>query len=276
MTRKRGWTEEELRAAVSTSSTFSALLRALGLKTGSRQYLHGQLAKHGIDVSHYKSKQRKRLCSDDELRRIAASARSLSDVLDTLGVPPVTHNFYKLKRLINELGIDITHFVRGPSTRARWNDADLRSAIVESRSYAQVIRKLGLVPAGGNYVQVQRRVLDLDLDTSHFTGMGWNKGKIFDPAPALPLEKVLVAGREVSSHRLKKRLFREGLKHEACELCGWAERSPDGRIPLELDHINGDRTDNRLENLRVLCPNCHSLQPTHRGLNQRRAKVNRS
>lgn len=44
--------------------------------------------------------------------------------------------------------------------------------------------------------------------------------------------------------------------------------SEDGRIPLELDHINGDRHDNRLENLRVLCPNCHSLKPTHRGLNR--------
>lgn len=52
-----------------------------------------------------------------------------------------------------------------------------------------------------------------------------------------------------------------------CEDCGWAKSSEDGRIPVELDHINGDRHDNRLENLRILCPNCHSLRLTHRGKN---------
>ncbi|MBA3462410.1 MAG: HNH endonuclease [Deltaproteobacteria bacterium] len=78
-----------------------------------------------------------------------------------------------------------------------------------------------------------------------------------------------MSGRWTSTHQLKLRLFREGLKQPCCELCGWCERAPDGRIPVELDHKNGDRNDNRLENLRVLCPNCHALQPTHRGLNRK-------
>src|SRR5262249_25602363 len=151
-----------------------------------------------------------------------------------------------------------------------------REAAAASRSLAQTIRKLGLVPAGGNYDQVQRRIVELAIDTTHFTGRGWNRGGLFVPTPPVPLEEVLVANRFCGSHLLKKRLFRAGLKHQACELCGWAEVSADGRIPLELDHINGDKNDNRLENLRILCPNCHSLQPTHRGKNKksvRRARM---
>ncbi|MEO8705235.1 MAG: HNH endonuclease [Kofleriaceae bacterium] len=135
-----------------------------------------------------------------------------------------------------------------------------------------MIRLLGLVAAGGNYVQVQRRIAELGLDVSHFTGYAWNRGGHRVCRPALPLEHVLVAGREIGSHKLKKRLIAAGLKTAACELCGWAERAPDGRIPVELDHMNGDRNDNRIENLRIMCPNCHSLQPTHRGLNQKRRR----
>jgi len=90
-----------------------------------------------------------------------------------------------------------------------------------------------------------------------------------DFKPKVPLELVVVEGRWTGSQALKKRLLREGLKKPACEICGWAQRSPDGRLPIELDHINGDKNDNRIENLRILCPNCHSLQPTHRGSNHR-------
>ncbi|MCA9346507.1 HNH endonuclease [Candidatus Saccharibacteria bacterium] len=151
-----------------------------------------------------------------------------------------------------------------------WSDEDLAKAVKDSYSIRSVIIKLNLVPAGGNYNQVQDRIKKLKLDVSHFTGKGWNVGLRFDPRPPrLPLEKVLVNGRRHQSNSLKKRLFDARLKERRCELCGWAEVSVDGRIPIELDHINGDHYDNRLENLRILCPNCHSLQQTHRGRNKK-------
>jgi hypothetical protein len=130
-----------------------------------------------------------------------------------------------------------------------------------------------LIPAGGNYDHIQRRIEDLCLDTTHFTGQAWNVGMKFDIRPITPLEEVLVANRWTSTHSLKLRLFNEGLKEPRCERCGWAEHASDGRIPVELDHISGDKSDNRIENLRILCPNCHALQPTHRGLNQKRRRV---
>ena len=145
----------------------------------------------------------------------------------------------------------------------------LIKAVALCKSYRAVLLALGLVPAGGNYAQVQCRVKDLGLSTEHFTGKGWNVGLAFNPNPAAQLEDLLVANGRTQSYVLKKRLFIAGLKKPACELCGWAEQASDGRIPVELDHINGDHYDNRLENLRILCPNCHSLQPTHRGKNKK-------
>ncbi|HEY4964315.1 MAG TPA: hypothetical protein VIH90_06500 [Candidatus Saccharimonadales bacterium] len=150
----------------------------------------------------------------------------------------------------------------------RWTDEQLEEAVKVSYSYRNVIKLLGLIPAGGNYKQVQERIAKLGLGTAHFKGRGWNTGLLFNPNPAKPLVELLVLGSRPQSYLLKKRLYAAGLKIPKCELCGWHEKSIDGRIPVELDHKNGDHYDNRIENLRILCPNCHSLQVTHRGKNK--------
>ena len=152
----------------------------------------------------------------------------------------------------------------------RWTSKDLKKAAASSLSIREVIIKLGLVPAGGNYEQIKAALQEETIDTKHFTGKGWRINRTFGQQPRIPLSDILVKHSTFQSFKLKKRLFLEDLKKPQCELCGWAEQSVDGRIPLELDHVNGDHYDNRIENLRILCPNCHSLQPTHRGRNQRR------
>lgn len=150
-----------------------------------------------------------------------------------------------------------------------WTDDQLIQAVKDSVSYRSVLIRLKLVPAGGNYDQIKSKVKDLAICTDHFTGKGWNVGLKFRPKPTIPLEKLLVKNSQVQSYKLKSKLFSAGLKQPECELCGWKEMSSDGRVPVELDHINGDPLDNRVVNLRVLCPNCHSLQLTHRGKNKK-------
>ena len=152
--------------------------------------------------------------------------------------------------------------------KRRWTDTQLIEAVKCSSSFRQVLIKIGLIEAGGNYDQVKKYAKELGLDISHFKGMAWNKGLRGRLMPQIPTSQILVRGSTFQSYKLKKRLFAEGLKNKQCEECGWAEIAEGGYLPLELDHINGDRHDNRLINLRVLCPNCHSLKPTHRGRNR--------
>ena len=154
--------------------------------------------------------------------------------------------------------------------KTSWTIQQLKQAVASSYSVREVIKKLGLVPAGGNYSQINAAISLHRLDISHFSGKGWRKGRKFKFVPRVELDAILVENSNFQSYKLKKRLFRAGLKEERCELCNWAEVSVDGRIPVELDHINGNKHDNRIENLRILCPNCHSLQSTHRGQNQKR------
>lgn len=151
-----------------------------------------------------------------------------------------------------------------------WTISQLKKAVKESLSYRRVLIKLGLYPSGGNYEQIKKYVKENSLDISHFKGKGWNAGLKGIGKPRIPLEQILKRGVSFQSFKLKKRLFSAKLKPRHCEICGWAKQTKDGYLPLELDHINGDRHDNRLENLRILCPNCHSLQPTHRGKNRKR------
>lgn len=147
-----------------------------------------------------------------------------------------------------------------------YTEEEFISAVTAAFSIRQVLITLGLKPAGGNYALAKRRMKRLNLDTSHFTGQGHLKGKTHNWSPRKPLIELLVENSTYTTGSLKRRLIKEGIKESKCEWCNITEwRGID--VSLELDHINGISDDHRLENLRILCPNCHSQTPTYRGRN---------
>jgi len=149
----------------------------------------------------------------------------------------------------------------------KWDINQLPEAVSKSRSIRQVLGYLGLRQAGGNYSLI-KRYIDLNkINTAHFLGKGWNVTAKNLRHEKAAIESLLVANSTYQSFKLKRRLIQEGFFAQQCSECGWQKRAADGRIPLELHHINGIRNDNRLENLQILCPNCHSLKSNHRGRN---------
>jgi ssDNA-binding Zn-finger/Zn-ribbon topoisomerase 1 len=150
-----------------------------------------------------------------------------------------------------------------------WTDSTLLAAVSTSWSLASVIRKLGLQAAGGNYATVGTRIRLLGLDTSHWTGQATWKGRKCPPVKGVPLSQLLCRSSTYQSNKLRRRLISEGIllpRCSACGICEWLGKP----APLELDHVDGDRQNNELDNLRLVCPNCHALTTTYRGRNIRR------
>lgn len=149
---------------------------------------------------------------------------------------------------------------------------ELKKAIDNNVSIAGVCRELGIRPIGGNYKTIKKLINTHNIDISHFTGKLWNKGVKTGSKSKIKLEDILVENSTYTNNvSLKNRLIFAGLKEYMCECCKnneWLGKP----ISLEIHHINGINTDNRLENLQLLCPNCHAQTDHYRGKNKRSFK----
>jgi hypothetical protein len=143
----------------------------------------------------------------------------------------------------------------------RYSEAAAREAIAASTNWSQALRRLGLRAAGGNHAVLKRWAAIWGIPSDHFAPFADASRHLL--RPITPLSEVLVEHSTYSRSSLKRRLFADGLKPRRCELCGQGEEWRGRRLSLILDHINGVHDDNRLENLRIVCPNCAATLETH-------------
>ena len=140
----------------------------------------------------------------------------------------------------------------------RITDDEFKALVESSRSIRQVLTKMGLKAAGGNYKTIKSRIKKLNLDTSHLLGQGWNLNGNQN-WNTQPLIKILIKkSTYTNTNRLRLRIIREGLCEERCKRTKWRGN----KISLELEHKNGNKFDHRISNIELLCPNCHALTPT--------------
>ena len=144
----------------------------------------------------------------------------------------------------------------------------------ESYSFAEVLRKTGRCDSGYSSRYLKSKIKEFSIDISHFTHKAWNKGKTHLEDSRIKsngnytIEEIFCKNSKATRRTIIRYIKKYNLIPYKCVTCGCTGNWQYGIISLELDHIDGDGTNNELSNLRYLCPNCHALTETYRGKNK--------
>ncbi|MFC8129222.1 HNH endonuclease signature motif containing protein [Streptomyces sp. NPDC057302] len=262
-----------------TCTSLVDLMRRLGMPMGSgpRRYLRDRLRHYGIDTRHFREEplpeRSPRSYAKETLADAAAHSSSIREMFLHMGIPPEDGPYGHIKKKLDQFGIDTSHFTwrHGEAADSLFPRADLARAVAESHGLAEVMRALGCSPFGGaGRARAVRSIEAYGLSTAHFVGQGHNAGR--SGANRKSADAILIRlGSDAGRTRtiMLRRALDEVGAPRVCGACGLGETWQDKRLTLEIDHINGDRLDNRRENLRYLCPSCHSQTGTFS--NRRRA-----
>ncbi|MEU6539405.1 HNH endonuclease signature motif containing protein [Streptomyces sp. NPDC047000] len=206
----------------------------------------------------------------ERLTEAARGARTMSEALRALGVDPGSSRRAYIRKRMKEFGVDTSHFERDG---VKWTREILHPAVAASASVCEVLRRLGLDVTGGHHTHISSRIKAYAIDTSHFRASAPGSGVRRSRVPGgLLVQQPAESARRVPGDRLKRAMTAAGVP-ELCALCGMEAVWQGFPLPLEVDHIDGNWRDNRIGNLRLLCPNCHSTTDSYRGRGKQRPQT---
>jgi hypothetical protein len=209
------------------------------------------------------------LITGESIAACLGGVPSRKALLQALGVSPASRNYARLEQVAEQCGLDLPPKNNtgkpGPRTHLRtasfWDEEVLRAAVADAKSIKEVVERLGLVRNAVPRLQVAAQEFGIVLPRGH-------GGPDPELARQRAVERTFRKGaRRVSGARLKRYILQLGVMSYLCKLCSQGPEWNGKLLVLQLDHENGDCTDNRLENLRFLCPNCHSQTETFAGRN---------
>lgn len=190
-----------------------------------------------------------------------AATSHMTEFLTKLNEPLEPLSRKRWRDRLKRWQVDTSHWQH--SHKRLYSVDDLARAVAGSTSIAEVMRKLGIPLAGGSQAYIARRIRASGLDTGHFLGQAHQRGR---PARRRLLPEHVLRVRPAGSYREDAKRLRRALTEigilETCEQCGCGPSWRGHPLRLIVDHRSGDWLDNRPENLRFLCPNCHAQTPT--------------
>ncbi|MEV2215372.1 HNH endonuclease signature motif containing protein [Streptomyces sp. NPDC050997] len=198
----------------------------------------------------------------ERLAEAAIRCSDIDDVIAFFGTQPYDNLRRYLTRRFAYFGIDISHF-RDSGRQARPTCVALRAAVAESTSIAAVLRRLERPDNCTQRALLRQWIIEEQLTTEHFLGQAHQRGKP-RPQHSKRSADILVkhdGKRRTRTVQLRRALREVGLPEECAE-CGVGPEWLGKPMTLEIDHIDGDWSDDRRENLRLLCPNCHAVTNT--------------
>lgn len=197
-----------------------------------------------------------------ELEKIIKESENIRQVALKIDNSDSTTSYKRMQRMIDFYNFDTSHFkIYGENSldKANITENSLRNYISQSTSLAQVLNLYNLKPSGNNYKKIHELIIKYNIDTSHFLDLNGSSERKnnFD------FSRFTKNSKSLSKNCRQALIFLRGHQCEICKLKEWQNQP----IPLQIHHKDGDNTNNELQNLQLLCPNCHALTDNWTGKN---------